>query len=104
MTIASFITKNALRNKRRFALSVFSVAVSLFLLVSRGGMAVGSLATGALVHWRGVREAFLICGVLAIAAQLLIARPWLRAAAAPLDPPATGAPVPPVSATAGNDH
>lgn len=34
MTIASFITKNALRNKRRFALSVSSVAVSLFLLVT----------------------------------------------------------------------
>jgi putative ABC transport system permease protein len=34
MTVASFITKNALRNKRRFALSVSSVAVSLFLLVT----------------------------------------------------------------------
>src|SRR5260221_9738825 len=34
MTTASFIAKNALRNKRRFVLSVFSVAVSLFLLVT----------------------------------------------------------------------
>src|SRR2546422_10352776 len=34
MTTASFIAKNALRNKRRFALSVSSVAVSLFLLVT----------------------------------------------------------------------
>ena len=34
MTIASFITKNALRNKRRLALSVSSVAVSLFLLIT----------------------------------------------------------------------
>jgi len=34
MTIASFIAKNALRNKRRFVLSVSSVAVSLFLLVT----------------------------------------------------------------------
>ncbi len=33
MTFASFITKNALRNKRRAALSILSVAVSLFLLV-----------------------------------------------------------------------
>jgi len=34
VTTASFIAKNALRNKRRFALSVSSVAVSLFLLVT----------------------------------------------------------------------
>jgi putative ABC transport system permease protein len=34
MTIGSFVVKNALRNKRRFALSVSSVAVSLFLLVT----------------------------------------------------------------------
>src|SRR5580700_5258848 len=34
MTIATFILKNALRNKRRATLSVLSVAVSLFLLVT----------------------------------------------------------------------
>jgi len=34
MTIGGFVLKNALRNKRRFALSVSSVAVSLFLLVT----------------------------------------------------------------------
>lgn len=34
MTTATFIAKNALRNKRRFLLSVSSVAVSLFLLVT----------------------------------------------------------------------
>ena len=34
MTISTFIFKNALRNKRRAALSVSSVAVSLFLLVT----------------------------------------------------------------------
>lgn len=34
MTIASFIAKNALRNKRRALLSVLSVAASLFLLVT----------------------------------------------------------------------
>jgi putative ABC transport system permease protein len=33
MTLPTFILKNALRNKRRALLSVFSVAVSLFLLV-----------------------------------------------------------------------
>ena len=34
MTIPTFILKNALRNKRRALLSVSSVAVSLFLLVT----------------------------------------------------------------------
>jgi putative ABC transport system permease protein len=34
MTISTFIIKNALRNKRRAALSTLSVAVSLFLLVT----------------------------------------------------------------------
>lgn len=34
MTSASFIAKNALRNKRRAALSILSVAVSLFLFVT----------------------------------------------------------------------
>ncbi len=34
MSVTSFIIKNALRNKRRAALSILSVAVSLFLLVA----------------------------------------------------------------------
>src|SRR5512147_238343 len=34
MTTSTFILKNALRNKRRATLSVLSVAVSLFLLVT----------------------------------------------------------------------
>jgi putative ABC transport system permease protein len=34
MTVSTFIIKNALRNKRRAALSILSVAVSLFLLVT----------------------------------------------------------------------
>lgn len=34
MTVGTFILKNALRNKRRAALSILSVAVSLFLLVT----------------------------------------------------------------------
>src|SRR6478609_4397076 len=34
VTIATFIAKNALRNKRRATLSILSVAVSLFLLVT----------------------------------------------------------------------
>ena len=38
MTVASFILKNALRNKRRAALSILSVAVSLFLFVTLQGL------------------------------------------------------------------
>src|ERR1043165_6513736 len=34
MNVGSFIIKNALRNKRRSTLSILSVAVSLFLLVT----------------------------------------------------------------------
>src|SRR5438477_12704287 len=34
MNTASFIAKNALRNKRRAALTILSVAVSLFLFVT----------------------------------------------------------------------
>src|SRR3954470_3140847 len=34
MTIGTFILKNAMRNKRRATLSILSVAVSLFLLVT----------------------------------------------------------------------
>src|SRR6185436_8911949 len=34
MTVGTFIVKNAFRNKRRAALSITSVAVSLFLLVA----------------------------------------------------------------------
>jgi MFS family permease len=54
--------------------------VSLFMLAMRGGMALGSLWTGASVHLLGVRGALLLNGVLAVAAQLLIARQWRCAA------------------------
>ncbi len=53
--------------------------VSLFMLAMRGGMALGSLWTGLSVHLMGVRGALLLNGVLAVAAQLLIARQWRRA-------------------------
>ena len=53
-------------------------SVSLFMLASRGGMALGSLATGLSVSLVGIRAALLINGVLAIAEQVQIARTWLR--------------------------
>jgi predicted MFS family arabinose efflux permease len=64
-------------------------SISLFMLVMRGGMALGSLLTGLSVHLLGVREALLLNGALALAAQLAVRGPWLRAAAAA--PPATAA-------------
>jgi len=53
--------------------------VSLFMLAMRGGMALGSLVTGATVYWWGVRDALLINGVAAVLAHLVIGRWWLRA-------------------------
>ncbi|HUA51083.1 MAG TPA: hypothetical protein VMB81_02905, partial [Candidatus Sulfotelmatobacter sp.] len=61
-------------------------AVSLYMLAMRGGLSIGSLLTGLSVSLLGVREALLINGLLAVAAQLAIGRRWLRA------PPARPAP------------
>ena len=54
-------------------------SVSLFMLAMRGGMALGSLLTGLLVHWVGVQVALLVNGMLALCAHLLIRRIWLKA-------------------------
>ena len=53
--------------------------VSLYMLAMRGGIALGALLTGLLVSLMGVRYALLLNGLLAIAAQSVIARTWLRA-------------------------
>ena len=50
--------------------------VSLYMLVMRGGISVGSLLTGMSVHWLGVREALLINGAVALVAQGLIGGYW----------------------------
>ena len=63
--------------------------VSLFMLSMRGGMALGSLVTGASVHLLGVREALLLNGVVALLAQLAIGRVWLKA---PMRTPAASDP------------
>lgn len=55
-------------------------SVSLFMLAMRGGLALGSLLSGATVHLLGVREALLLNGLLALAAQAAVARAWRRAA------------------------
>jgi predicted MFS family arabinose efflux permease len=53
-------------------------AVSLFMLATRGGSALGSLMTGVSVSLMGVREALLVNGVLAVLAHVFVGRMWLR--------------------------
>ena len=53
-------------------------AVSLFMLASRGGIALGALATGLSVEYFGIRNALFINGALAAAAQVQIGRQWRR--------------------------
>ncbi len=53
-------------------------AVSLFMLASRGGTALGALATGLSVGILGIRYALFVNGALAVVAQLLIVRTWAR--------------------------
>ncbi len=52
--------------------------VSMFMLAIRGGMALGSIATGVSISLLGVRAALAIDGLLALVAQLTIGRIWLR--------------------------
>ena len=52
--------------------------VSMFMLAIRGGMALGSIATGISISLLGVRAALAIDGLLAVVAQLVIGRVWLR--------------------------
>jgi len=52
-------------------------AASLFMLSMRGGIALGSLVTGVAIDLFGARHALLLNGILAVAAQLAIARVWL---------------------------
>jgi MFS family permease len=52
--------------------------VSLYMLAMRGGLSIGSLLTGVTVQGLGVRYALFINGVLAVVAQLLVSRVWIR--------------------------
>jgi predicted MFS family arabinose efflux permease len=52
--------------------------VSLYMLVMRGGVSIGSLMTGISVHLLGIRHALLINGVIAVVANVLIGREWFR--------------------------
>ncbi|HUK07419.1 MAG TPA: MFS transporter [Stellaceae bacterium] len=54
-------------------------AVSLYMLAVRGGLSIGSLLTGLSAHLLGVRQALLVNGLLAVAAQITIGYGWRRA-------------------------
>ncbi|MCY1164736.1 H+ Antiporter protein [compost metagenome] len=58
-------------------------AVSLFMLAMRGGLSIGSLVTGITVSTLGVSEALLLNGLLAVLAQVFVARYWLASALPP---------------------
>lgn len=62
--------------------------VSLYMLAVRGGMSLGGLLTGLSISWLGIRHALLINGVVAVAAQLIVGRQWLRGAPAATAPAA----------------
>jgi len=55
--------------------------ISLYMLAMRGGISVGSLITGLRVSLLGAREALLINGLVAIAAQTAVGREWFRSPA-----------------------
>jgi predicted MFS family arabinose efflux permease len=60
--------------------------VSLYMLAMRGGLSIGSLATGAAVTYLGARNALLLDGVIAMLIHAIVGWDWLRSA--PVDPPA----------------
>ena len=55
--------------------------VSVYMLAMRGGLAIGSLVTGALVAHFGIRETLLVNGALALVVQLALGLAWSRAPA-----------------------
>jgi len=54
------------------------LTVSLYMIVLRGGIALGGLLTGVSASLLGIRPALLINGALAVVAAIVIARGWLR--------------------------
>ena len=64
--------------------------VSIYMLAIRGGMALGSLATGITVSVLGVRTALVIDGCLAVVVQLVLSRVWLGCRLPPAEPTSPG--------------
>jgi predicted MFS family arabinose efflux permease len=77
MTMSNTSANTLLQSAARPALR--GQTVSLFMLVMRGGMALGGLLTGLCISMLGVREALLVNGLLAMGLQLALARFWSRA-------------------------
>jgi MFS family permease len=53
--------------------------VSLYMLALRGGFSLGALLTGCAVDAIGIRHTLMVDGVMAIVAQLILLRWWLKA-------------------------
>ena len=75
LTTANIATNTLVQSS--FAPGKQGQAVSLYMLAMRGGLALGSLATGISAHLLGIREALLLNGLLALLAQLWIRRGWI---------------------------
>jgi predicted MFS family arabinose efflux permease len=58
---------------------VLGQTVSLYMLAMRGGISLGALLTGATVGLLGVQHALLLNGLVAVGAQVALARAWFRA-------------------------
>ncbi len=52
--------------------------VSLYMLAMRGGISIGGLLTGSMIHLLGLRPALLVDGILAVALQFALGRRWSR--------------------------
>jgi predicted MFS family arabinose efflux permease len=76
MTVSNIASNVVLQTRSNPAL--LGRTVSLYMLSLRGGLAVGALITGATVTALGVQNALLINGVLAVVAQTVVARSWLK--------------------------
>jgi predicted MFS family arabinose efflux permease len=78
---AAMTTSNTLANtmiQQTAGAELRGQAVSLYMLAMRGGVALGSLVTGASVYLLGVRTALVVDGVLAVAIQTAIGYAWRR--------------------------
>lgn len=64
--------------------------VSLYMLAMRGGLSLGALLTGISASILGIRHALVLNGILAVAAQLGVARLWSQAPLPRAVPDATG--------------
>ena len=53
-------------------------AISLFMLASRGGVAMGAFVTGGSIHLVGIRNTLIINGSIAILLQTIVFLNWIK--------------------------